>query len=436
MKRYVYNVLYHYLSVYIYPKDKVLEINPKHNLLGEKFSKEGRGYSVLSSNKLKQAKSTVVSAKHIFLNGVFNQVSDIQEILDNIQRPCHSDACLVAIYYNSLWRPLFYLCSLVNLLPTIKVMNWVAPEDMDTLLYNSDFEIIRSDKRILLPTWVPIISYILNRYIAPLPFFNHFCLLNIAFARPVKRKYERQKKNDSVSIVVAARNEAGNIEELVKRLPKMGMRDELIFVEGGSRDDTWKVIQKVAHKSRASKKISIRCAQQTGKGKGDAVRLGFSMAKNDILMILDADMTVPPETLLRFYNLISNGYGDFINGNRLIYSMEDEAMRFFNILGNKFFAVGFSFVLGQYLKDTLCGTKVISRQHYQKLAANRNYFGKIDPFGDFDLILGAARMNLKIVELPVHYKKRRYGTTNISRWSHGLLLLRMLLLASRKIKFV
>ena len=181
---------------------------------------------------------------------------------------------------------------------------------------------------------------------------------------------------------------------------------------------------------------TILCGQQEGKGKGDAVRKGFGMATKDILMILDADMTVPPEDLPRFYDAIRTNKGEYINGSRLVYPMEKEAMRFCNIIGNKFFAAAFSFVLGQQFRDTLCGTKVLTKTNYEKLAYHRAYFGDFDPFGDFDLIFGAARMGLKIVEVPITYRERKYGDTNISRWSHGVILLKMLIFAARRIKFI
>jgi glycosyltransferase involved in cell wall biosynthesis len=182
--------------------------------------------------------------------------------------------------------------------------------------------------------------------------------------------------------------------------------------------------------------LRIRTFQQRGKGKGDAVRLAFSEARGDVLMILDADLSVPPEVLPKFYRAIVDGTGEFINGSRLVYPMEKRAMRFFNILGNKFFAAAFSFLLRQPLKDTLCGTKVLRRAHYEAIARDRAYFGDFDPFGDFDLIFGAARQGLRIVELPVRYRERVYGDTNIQRWSHGWLLLRMTLFAARRIRFI
>jgi glycosyltransferase involved in cell wall biosynthesis len=233
--------------------------------------------------------------------------------------------------------------------------------------------------------------------------------------------------------VIPARNEAGNIAAAVARTPEMGGGTELIFVEGNSKDDTWAKIQEVAA-AHPGRKIKIM--QQAGKGKGDAVRKGFAAATGDILMILDADLTMPPEELPKFYAVLADGHAEFANGVRLVYPMEDEAMQFLNLCANKSFGLIFTWLLGQPVKDTLCGTKVLSRTHYEQVAANRAYFGDFDPFGDFDLLFGAAKLNLKIADVPIRYKERTYGSTNIQRWSHGWLLLRMVLFAARKLKFI
>ena len=301
------------------------------------------------------------------------------------------------------------------------------------MLLISDYQLVRLESRILFPLPVPGLGWLFNRILAALPGIRHLNLVNIAIVRPMPAP-DTLPAAPSVSVVVAARNEEGHIEEIIRRTPKMGPDDELIFIEGGSSDDTWGAIQRFA--GTYSGERTILTGQQDGKGKGDAVRKGFGMATKDILMILDADMTVPPEDLPRFYQAIRSGKGEFINGSRLVYPMEKEAMRFCNIIGNKFFAAAFSFVLGQQFRDTLCGTKVLTRRNYEKLARYRHVFGDFDPFGDFDLIFGAARMGLKIVEVPIRYRERRYGDTNISRWSHGVILLRMLCFAARRIKFI
>jgi len=213
----------------------------------------------------------------------------------------------------------------------------------------------------------------------------------------------------------------------------MGANTELILVEGHSKDDTLEAIQREMAARPGQACILLR---QSGTGKGDAVRMGFAHASGDILMILDADLTVPPEVLPRFYEALVSGHGEFVNGVRLVYPMERQAMRFLNLVGNKLFSWAFSWLLGQPIKDTLCGTKVLWRGDYKRIAAHRAYFGDFDPFGDFDLLFGAAKQNLKIVDLPVRYRERRYGTTNIQRWKHGWLLLRMTLFALWRLKLV
>jgi glycosyltransferase involved in cell wall biosynthesis len=252
---------------------------------------------------------------------------------------------------------------------------------------------------------------------------------NLVIARPAPQRAEQR----SVSVIVPARNESGNIKAIFERTPQMGRETELVFVEGHSKDDTYTAIEReiAAHPS-----IPSQLFRQTGIGKADAVRLGFANARGDVLMILDADLTVPPEDLPRFYEALVSGKGEFINGVRLVYPMEKEAMRPLNFLGNKFFSIAFSWLLGQPIKDTLCGTKVLWKRDYELIAANRSYFGDFDPFGDYDLIFGAAKLNRKILDLPIRYRERTYGSTNISRWKHGLLLLRMVAFAARRLKFV
>jgi glycosyltransferase involved in cell wall biosynthesis len=237
----------------------------------------------------------------------------------------------------------------------------------------------------------------------------------------------------SVTVVVPARNEAGNIAEAVKRTPVMGSSTELLFVEGHSSDNTWDEIQRAIR--TYSGPLRLGALRQTGKGKGDAVRLGFEKATGDMLMILDADLTVVPEDLPKFFEVMVSGQADYVHGTRLVYPMEDDAMRFLNRLGNSFFARTFSFLLDQAVTDTLCGTKVLWKTDYKRLAENRGYFGDFDPFGDFDLIFGARKLNLKILEVPVRYRNRVYGETNISRFRDGMMLLRMSAVAARKIKF-
>jgi glycosyltransferase involved in cell wall biosynthesis len=314
-----------------------------------------------------------------------------------------------------------------------KRQNWLDISDIANLLTLANFDVVRQTKKIIFPRYLPLISWFLNRYVVNLPLFNFFGLVTFLVARSIRTPFKKAE-DITVSVVIPTRNEKGNIEALVQRTPKMGKATEIIFVEGNSTDDTWDEIQRVCKLYQG--KAPLKWIQQEGKGKGDAVRKGYSIATGDVLMILDADMTVPPEDLPKFFEAIASGKGEYINGTRLVYPMEKEAMRTLNLLGNKFFSIAFSWLLWQRLKDTLCGTKVMTRENYLKLAANRSYFGDFDPFGDFDLIFGAAKLNLKFIEVPIRYRARTYGETNISRFKHGWLLLKMTFFALNKIKFL
>jgi SAM-dependent methyltransferase len=362
----------------------------------------------------------------IILSDTVNDLWDVQRALEQVKKFCTPHTRIILNFYSHLWQIPLNLAQALNLASPMLAQNWLTPEDVDNMLRLAGFESIRTTREILFP--LPL-GGLANRYLVRLWPFNGFALSNFVIARPTPTPADKP----SVSVVVAARNEAGNIKNIFERLPKMGSKTELIFVEGHSKDNTFETIEKEIPLHPSTPSLLFR---QPGVGKADAIRLGFEKSSCDILMILDADLTVPPEDLPRFYEALASGKGEFINGVRLVYPMEKEAMRTLNFLGNKFFSLAFSWLLGQPIKDTLCGTKVMWREDYEKIAANRSYFGDFDPFGDFDLIFGAAKLNRKIVDLPIRYRERVYGTTNISRWKHGVLLLRMVAFAARRIKFV
>jgi hypothetical protein len=402
----------------------VIEIgNPQHQTLKQNI--KSNIYEIIDDPE----RISSDNSDFIILNSNVNYEKDVQQFIGKIHKHVKSGTRIIIIYYSNLWKPFVKLATFLRIRSRTPEENWIRHGDIENILALTDFEIVRRDAKIIFPLYIPLLSWFFNRYIAPLPFFNLFSLVNIVIARP---KINEALK--TVSIVVPARNEEGNIEEIVKKLPKFTEDDELIFIEGNSTDNTWDKIKTVAQKYSSSRKIII--GQQDGKGKGDAVRKGFSLAGNDILMIYDADMTVPPDDIYKFYDAIKDNKGEFINGSRLVYPMEKQAMRFLNMIGNKFFALSFSFLIGQPFKDTLCGTKVISRKNYLKLIENRSYFGDFDPFGDFDMIFGSTKLALKIIEIPIRYRNRTYGDTNISRWKHGIILLKMLIFAMRKIKFI
>lgn len=368
----------------------------------------------------------------IILSDLANDLWDVQESFGQLSGISHSHTRLIINSYSRLWELPLAATETLNLARPTLYQNWLTAEDITHLLRLSDFQVIRHWSEIMWPLNVPVLEQFLNRFIVKLWPFRFLALTNFIVSRPVRAEGKDGEK-PLVSVVVPARNEAGNIEKIFERVPEMGRGTEIVFVEGHSEDETFATVERTM---AANPHRRCKLLKQTGEGKGDAVRLGFANSEGDILMILDADLTVPPEDLPRFYEALATRKGEFVNGVRLVYPMEDEAMRFFNLVGNKLFSLCFSWLLGQPIKDTLCGTKVLWAKHYKMIADNRSYFGNLDPFGDFDLILGAARLNLAIVDLPVRYRNRRYGETNIRRWKHGLLLLKMAAIAALRIKFV
>ena len=368
---------------------------------------------------------------YIVISDTLNDLWDVQALFEKLRSVVTPSTRLVMNTYSRLWGGPLKIAMALGMARTTLPQNWLTVGDVDNLFQLADFEMLSHWEEVLWPAPPKALAALANKYLVRFPPFHWLAMTNFMLARPSAAMFPRQEK--SVSVIVAARNEAGHIRDIFKRIPEFGSSTELIFVEGGSTDDTYATIEQTMQE-RPERKCSL--FRQTGKGKGDAVRLGFAKATGDVLMILDADMTVAPESLPLFYEALVSNKGEFVNGVRLVYPMEKEAMRFFNLLGNKCFSWAFSWLLGQRIRDTLCGTKVLSRENYERIAANRSFFGDFDPFGDFDLLFGAAKLNFKIVELPIRYRHRVYGDTNISRWRHGLLLLRMAAFAMKRLKFV
>jgi ubiquinone/menaquinone biosynthesis C-methylase UbiE len=365
---------------------------------------------------------------YIIVSDTLNFAADVEQLLERLHTVATPQTRLLVNFHNNLWYPAFKVASWLGLQSKQPQSSWLSRHDVASLLALAGWDVIKNQPRLLWPIRTPLLAPLLNRWLAPL--FPWACCSIFTIARPRPALGEKPL---SVSVVVPARNEAGNIEAAVQRTPLMGAWTELIFVEGNSTDQTWAEIQRV---KAAYPDRRIKILQQPGRGKGDAVRAGYAVAEGDVLMILDADLTMPPEELPKFYHAIASGRAEFANGSRLVYPMEKQAMQFLNMIANHCFGHAFSWMLGQRVKDTLCGTKVLRRDHYLKIAANRAYFGEFDPFGDFDLLFGADKLNLKVVDIPIRYRERTYGSTNIQRWKHGWLLLRMVAFAARKLKFI
>jgi len=366
----------------------------------------------------------------IILSDTIGYLDDCEETFVGLHSLCNSNTRLIISYYSWRWRPILTLGEKIGIkMPSVE-MNWLSTEDTTSLLQLADFDVVKIEWRQLAPRSLFGIGSLVNRFIGTLPVIRRLSLRNYIVARPMRNI---GLNNPSTTVLIPCRNEKGNIENAVNRLPDFCEDLEILYVEGNSQDGTLNEIHRVIE---AYPDKDIKVLVQDGKGKGDAVRKGFEHARGDILMILDADLTVPPEDLPKFYKAISSGKGEYINGTRLVYPMDDQAMRFLNFWANRTFSVLFTWLLNQRFTDTLCGTKVLTKKNYEKIVANRSYFGEFDPFGDFDLIFGSTKLNLKVVEVPIRYAAREYGETQISRFRHGWLLLKMVLFAYRKLKII
>jgi len=362
-------------------------------------------------------------------------LEDVEETLQKLHTFFDENTRLIVSYYSPLWMPLLNIAEIFRLKMSSINSTLLTPSDISNFLQGAQFETVRVERKVLIPFNLFGLERIINRFFAPLPLISNICLRHYNISRSLKSLNYTKKK--SASIIIPCKNEQGNIIAAIQRLPKFTDKMEVIFVEGNSSDGTWKEINGLIKKNNIKKSgFSIKAFKQPGKGKADAVFYAFEKASNDILFILDGDLTVAPESLKKFWNKIASGEAEYINGSRLVYPMDDNAMRFLNYIANKIFSILFSWLLGQRFTDTLCGTKVISKKNYERLKVKNEDLGNFDPFGDFFIIFGASRLCLKITEVPIRYKARIYGVTQISRFTHGFLLVRMVIFAFLRLKAI
>lgn len=373
--------------------------------------------------RVADAQSTTLSEAfdYIVLNFLVGYLTDIQSALTRLTSASHPRTRLVITSLNHVWLLPLKWAQWLGVVTPQPPSNWLSTDDLISLLELSGWEVISSGTMQLFPFNIPFLTAFANRFLGNLPFVRWFGITQTIIARP--RAMVALPKQMRCSVIVPARNEEGNIQSAIDRMPILGAGTEIIFVEGNSRDNTWAAIESAL--AIYSGPHALRAIRQPGRGKWDAVRAGFEIATGEVVVIQDADLTAPPEDLPKFFEAIISGSTEFANGSRLVYPMEAAAMRFLNLLGNKFFALSLSYVLGQRVKDSLCGTKMLLHSDYLRIRERIRELGDFDPFGDFNLLFGAALLDLRIRDIPVRYKDRTYGETNISRFSHGWLLLKM-----------
>lgn len=354
----------------------------------------------------------------IIISSAIHELDDIQEYFSQLAQYCHERTRIIIDIYSFLWEPVLWLTQKLGLRRPTKIKNWITLHDLNNFLYLAGFETITTGSMLLIPCYIPLVSWLINTFIAQLPIIRKLDLIQWVIAK----KLITTTSNPSVSIIIPCKNERGNVQAAIKRCPQFGSSMEFIFIEGHSHDGT---LEEMARVKNVYPEKAIRYYVQKGKGKADAVLLAFQKAQGEVLMILDGDLTMPPEELPKFFDALVHNRGECINGSRLVYGMESDAMRFLNTIANYLFSLGFSWLLGQRIKDTLCGTKVLYKKDYESIVQHYGYLSQLDPFGDFFLLFGSAKINLKIIDVPVHYKRRTYGTSQIRRFYCGLLLIKM-----------
>ncbi len=376
----------------------------------------------------------------VLMPQVLGTSRNVQALFASLQRVCTVQTRVVVLWQAWGWRPSLRLLRWLRLVPQEMVVpNGFSAANVQEFLALANFETITVDGGLLFPWKLPLVSWFYNSVIGTLPIVHWFGLMRWAVARPLvcAETEKASVTGPSVSVIIPCRNERGNIERAVQECPQMQARLEIIFVEGGSSDGTLEEIYRV---QKAYPDRNIKVLAQTGKGKRNAVEVGFAAATGDILMILDADLTVRPADLVLFYQALVEGKGECINGSRLVYPLEAGAMQRLNFLVNHTFSWIVSWLLGQRVTDTLCGTKVFYRRDYERMVQAGNFFGDKDPFGDFDMLFGAAHANYKIVNVPICYYARQYGTTQIGepwswrRFAYGWVLLKLCWRGFRKLK--
>lgn len=368
----------------------------------------------------------------IILNYLTGYLQDLQDCFSRLLHSAHARTRLHITSLNTPWLFPLVLAQKVGVVMKQPPSNWLSRLDLNNLLELAGWEVVHWKAEQLFPFDTPLLNSLFNRFMVKLPLFRHFGITIHIIARP-RTKPVAPSRGFRCSVIVPARNEAGNIAPALRRIPSMGAGTEVVFVEGGSTDDTWQTIQK--EMARYNGPLTVRAIQQSKLGKWNAVKEGFAAATGDVLVIQDGDLTAPPEDLPKFFDAISSGAVEFANGSRLVYPMESQAMQFLNVLGNHFFARALSFVIGQPIKDSLCGTKMLLRDDYERAMKRLRNLEEFDPFGDFNLLFGSALCDLRIRDIPVRYRDRSYGATNISRFRHGVLLLRMTVFGLRVIRF-
>jgi len=440
--RYYYELLHRLLRFLVEPQKKVLSVRcDTGNLLAVLQPSKGKGidicpeiieiaqqrspsceFAVAFPDKEEFQRAFKADEKFDYI--LFNDIGDTVDVLQalrNLTPLCQRHTRVLVTTYNHLWEPLVTFAEWVGMKVPRTEQNWLSTADIRNLLKLAGFEALETHRVVLLPKYLPLLSSFLNHFCARLPFLSKLCMTQVVVARMIPPPLLPESL--SVSVVIPCKNEKGNVEDAVRRIPSLADQVEIIFCDDQSTDGTAEEVLRV---QALYPEKNIRLEHGPGVCKSRNVWTGFNAARGDILMILDADLTTIPEELPYFIDVIVSGQAEFVNGSRLVYPVPKGAMNGANMLGNKFFSVAFTYLLGQRVKDTLCGTKVLWRSDWERIKPMLGSWGTEDRWGDYELLFGAAKLNLKILDLPVHYQERIHGSTKMTKvFRNGLVMLKM-----------
>ncbi len=361
--------------------------------------------------------------KTIILTDLFEVSTDILELLSMVNKLLGKDGIIVICSINQKWNRILNLFERLNLKDGNQKRLFINSTIVLNIAKVTGLEFVTQRNKQIFPFRMLGLGSLINNILEIL-FFPFSFGIRIYSILNQQEKFNEEKKY-SKSIIIPAKNEEKNLKPLLNQIPELEEDHEIILAIGDSEDKTYEVAKEI--KEARCWPFEVKVIKQTGKGKANAVWEAVEEASKEVIIILDADISVNPETIVQFNSVIDTGKASFVNGTRLIYGMESGAMRIVNNLGNRIFQYIVSIIIGQKITDSLCGTKVFFRKDFNKIKLWKELVQMKDPFGDFDMIFTAGYFGLKILEIPVRYQARVYGVTQIKRFRDGYKLIIYLL---------
>jgi len=348
--------------------------------------------------------------KTVILTFPLNNFVNLVGFFDKLDSSLNEEAKVIVSYYSKIWKPFFFIFSLFGLIRNYKNSLFFSKDTLEIFLRTGNFEISKKIPNYFIPFNIPIINKFLSILINFLPFLDNLSVTKVFYLR--KKNYKK-RQNKKISLIIPCKNEQGNILNIVTDAKKeLIIPYEIIFVDDKSSDNTFQII--IDCKKKFSD-VDIQVTKGPGKGKSLAVNEGIKIATGYYSIIFDADMTVNMKDINVFYNAISNGNADIINGSRLVYKPYTGAMRYLNFLGNKFFSKLSSFITGELITDTLCGSKCFITKDFKIFNEFKDNNNINDIWGDFNILYSSNFYGLKCIDLPVRYYERVEGETKMKK---------------------